>query len=437
MIVDVNEASSTAPELWNSIVQRHDQLGHDRQRPILDPAEIFLAPDEFRACCDALPRVHLRSFEWPAPQDAGEAIPVQNFASTAPATVRIDARADEPAAALAAHLTAGDARVLIAAESAGRRELLLELLRARGLSPRVYAGFARASSPATQKLGIAVVRGGERAAPAEPAARDPRPRRSCSATARARSGGGGAPTADPAKILARTDGPAHRRAGRARDLRRRPLRGPAAHGHRRPERRIPGARIRRRRPALRAGARAAPGHPLHRRARRDRAAAQARQRPVAEGAAQGRAARPRRRRRTARPATPGAPRARARRSSPPRPSTTPSKRLSVRGDRRPGEAIRQVLADMRVRQADGPGRLRGRRLRQDRGGDARRVRRRAGRQAGRDAGADDAAGAAALHELHATASPTGRCASKACRASARSKEAARCSRASPRDRSTS
>ncbi|MFI4889966.1 MAG: transcription-repair coupling factor [Steroidobacterales bacterium] len=155
VIIDVHEASATVPELWNNIVQRHDQLKHDRQRPILDPAELFLSPDEFRACCSALPRVHLRSFEWPPQQEAGDRIPVQNFASTAPASVRIDSRAEEPAAALAAHLTASDARVLIAAESAGRRELLLDLLRARDIAPRVYAGFADFLA-GDQKLGIAV-----------------------------------------------------------------------------------------------------------------------------------------------------------------------------------------------------------------------------------------------------------------------------------------
>jgi transcription-repair coupling factor (superfamily II helicase) len=49
-------------------------------------------------------------------------------------------------------------------------------------------------------------------------------------------------------------------------------------------------------------------------------------------------------------------------------------------------------SDMERGEADGPARLRRRRLRQDRGRDARRVQVRAGRQAGRGAGADDGAG---------------------------------------------
>ena len=142
VIIDVNEASAAVSGLWNDIVLRHEQLGHDRLRPILDPQEVFLSPAEFGACYQALPRVHLRSFEWPPQAEAGDGILVQNFASTAPSTVRIDARAEEPAAALAAHLNTSKSRILLAAESAGRRELLLDLLRGRGIAPHIYASFA-------------------------------------------------------------------------------------------------------------------------------------------------------------------------------------------------------------------------------------------------------------------------------------------------------
>ena len=59
-------------------------------------------------------------------------------------------------------------------------------------------------------------------------------------------------------------------------------------------------------------------------------------------------------------------------------------------------AIEAVLEDMALGPADGPADLRRCRLRQDRGGAARRVRRRHGRQAGGAAGADHAARAPAL-----------------------------------------
>jgi transcription-repair coupling factor (superfamily II helicase) len=151
VLIDMNEAATLAAGLWNGIAERHEQLRHDRHRPILDPAELYLPPAEFQACYDGWQRVNLRTFEWP-PETPGR---VQNFASIAPAAVRIDPRAEQPAAELAAHLAASPARVLLAAESAGRRELLLDLLRARAIQARVFESFAAFVSSGLN-LGITV-----------------------------------------------------------------------------------------------------------------------------------------------------------------------------------------------------------------------------------------------------------------------------------------
>jgi len=151
IVIDLHQASAAVEGLWKGIRERHEQLRHDRHRPILDPAELYLTPDEFTGQFSAWPRVELQSFEWP-PETAGS---VHNFASVAPAVVRIDARAEAPAAELAAHIAASPARVLLAAESAGRRELLLDLLRARGITPKIFDHFAGFVA-SDVKLGIAV-----------------------------------------------------------------------------------------------------------------------------------------------------------------------------------------------------------------------------------------------------------------------------------------
>ncbi|MGC2031038.1 MAG: transcription-repair coupling factor, partial [Steroidobacteraceae bacterium] len=96
-------------------------------------------------------QIQLHTFEWP-PETEG---PAKNFPSIAPPAVRIDPRADEPAAELAAHIGASPARILLAAESAGRRELLLDLLRGRDIQVKIFdnfAGFVAGSA----KLGITV-----------------------------------------------------------------------------------------------------------------------------------------------------------------------------------------------------------------------------------------------------------------------------------------
>ena len=138
VLIDVNDATSAADTLWQGIVERHEQLRHDRHRPILDPAEIYATPAEFREYLTVWRRVQLRNFEWP-PETEGS---YQNFSSVAPAAVRIDPRTEQPAAELITHIEASPSRVLLAAESAGRRELLLDLLRARGVQPKVFDGYA-------------------------------------------------------------------------------------------------------------------------------------------------------------------------------------------------------------------------------------------------------------------------------------------------------
>lgn len=151
VLVDMNEAGASVEALWKGIVDRHEQLRHDRRRPILDPVEVYLSPEQFRREYAAWQRIELRTFEWP-PETPGR---VQNFASMAPAQVRIDPRADQPVAELLAHLAASPARVLLAAESAGRRELLLDLLRGRGIQAAVFENFASFVA-AGKKLGITV-----------------------------------------------------------------------------------------------------------------------------------------------------------------------------------------------------------------------------------------------------------------------------------------
>jgi transcription-repair coupling factor (superfamily II helicase) len=151
IIVDINEAVAAVPALWNGIVDRHEQLRHDRHRPILDPAELFLSPEDFEQAYREWPKVELQNFEWP-PETPG---PVQNFPSLAPTPVRIDPRTEAPAAELIAHIGSSPSRILLAAESAGRRELLLELLRAKDVNAKVFDSFATFLSSGA-KLGVTV-----------------------------------------------------------------------------------------------------------------------------------------------------------------------------------------------------------------------------------------------------------------------------------------
>jgi transcription-repair coupling factor (superfamily II helicase) len=125
----VVEAEPIVPILesaWQGVLERHEQLSHDIERPILEPVEVFSPPEEIMATLQALPAVRIRSFkQLGAGADLGTA--------TLPA-LQLNARAPQPAAALLNFLSAFDGRVLFTAESPGRREMLRELLAGHGLA---------------------------------------------------------------------------------------------------------------------------------------------------------------------------------------------------------------------------------------------------------------------------------------------------------------
>lgn len=137
ILIDHEDALAGAADAFKAIEQRHGQLAHDRLRPLLDPAEVFLRPEELAQTIASLPCIRLRQVAWP-PGTSGA---VRNFPCSAPAEVRIDTRAEVPVAILLEHLRDSAGRVLLAAESAGRRELMLDLLRPHDIVPAIHAGF--------------------------------------------------------------------------------------------------------------------------------------------------------------------------------------------------------------------------------------------------------------------------------------------------------
>ena len=110
------EIDAALGRFWADTRERHRFLQHDPERPILAPEEIFLRTEEFFTLTQSHATLILRGSE-----ETEWARPVPDVA--------VDRNATEPLALLERHLAATPARVLIVAESEGRRESLLDLLR--------------------------------------------------------------------------------------------------------------------------------------------------------------------------------------------------------------------------------------------------------------------------------------------------------------------
>ncbi len=130
------EAHALAPVLeqaWAAVLERHDQLAHDIERPILDPLEVFYPPEELESALAHFSRVRITGFK---SSGGGAAL-----GSAVPPPLKLDARAPEPAAALLEFLTRFQGNVLFTAESPGRREMLRELLAGHGIATAPVAGW--------------------------------------------------------------------------------------------------------------------------------------------------------------------------------------------------------------------------------------------------------------------------------------------------------
>ncbi len=139
LLLDTAGLADTAAAAWQEIEDRYEQRRHDRERPALPPAALFVPPGELAEACARHPLVQATAVKV---EPTGAAGPFHNFGAEPPPSLRIDARAEDPTAALKSFLAGCDGRVLLTADSPGRREVLLELLHGRRLVPQQVAGWA-------------------------------------------------------------------------------------------------------------------------------------------------------------------------------------------------------------------------------------------------------------------------------------------------------
>ena len=124
-----------ADAFWGQTGERYEQRRHDVERPLLPPDQLYLPPELLREKLNALPRVEVWSADH-ARIDQAQALGDQPLPP-----LPVAARDAASGQALASFVEHYPGRVLIAADSAGRREALLEVLQAAALKPPVVAGL--------------------------------------------------------------------------------------------------------------------------------------------------------------------------------------------------------------------------------------------------------------------------------------------------------
>ncbi|MBI2799043.1 MAG: transcription-repair coupling factor [Gammaproteobacteria bacterium] len=147
----LNQATET---FQHTVAERYEQLRHDVERPLLPPERLFLTWAEAREAIARYPRVALGGEEW-ADRAHG-----QRFATRPATRLPIDVRAKEPLIAVREYVQRFTGRILVVAESNGRRETIAELFGGHGLPLKQFASW-QAFLDASDKLGMAVAPLGE------------------------------------------------------------------------------------------------------------------------------------------------------------------------------------------------------------------------------------------------------------------------------------
>ena len=108
------------------VVSRHEQRSGDLERPALNPDELFFAAEDF-----------VRQLN-----DQADLRITRRAIAAATATLPEPLDLDQAPEKAAAFLSNTDQRVLLAADTAGRRELIADSLRAQGLKPKLLESWA-------------------------------------------------------------------------------------------------------------------------------------------------------------------------------------------------------------------------------------------------------------------------------------------------------
>lgn len=140
-------AGEAADQFWTQTAERYDQRAHDIERPVLPPAELYLPPEKLREQLNKRLRVEV--------VEPGHEHAVDTGTQPAP-ELPLNRKGEEPGTSLRHFLGSYPGRVLIAADSAGRREALIETLAGGGMKPDNVDGWTSFLAEEAQRFAITI-----------------------------------------------------------------------------------------------------------------------------------------------------------------------------------------------------------------------------------------------------------------------------------------
>ena len=127
---------AAAERFWKDVNARYRDLNIDPRRPLLPPGELFASTEELFAALKQYPRLELAAAASQTPPKHPVTMPLEPCPD-----LIADGRKKQPWEKLQTFIDGWEGRVLFTADSAGRREILLEQLARGGINPQGVSGW--------------------------------------------------------------------------------------------------------------------------------------------------------------------------------------------------------------------------------------------------------------------------------------------------------
>lgn len=137
LIFSLPGIEQAAEQFWQDVRSRYEERRGDLERPLLPPTELYLPVDEFFGQLKNYARIVLDSSE------LDETVGRSTVAVRPLPDLSMQARAQEPLTALQEFIDSHNGRILFTTETAGRREILLELLERIDTKPVPVTSWAQ------------------------------------------------------------------------------------------------------------------------------------------------------------------------------------------------------------------------------------------------------------------------------------------------------
>jgi len=136
LLIQQSGLNDAARQFWQEVQSRHDERAWDVQRPVMAAEQLFLPPDALNIALRAYPIIRL------SPDEEERRPGRDNLPCEMPPNLTVGQGSNNPLALFGKLHEESAQTLLLCAESAGRREALIELAGRAGLKLREYGGWS-------------------------------------------------------------------------------------------------------------------------------------------------------------------------------------------------------------------------------------------------------------------------------------------------------